>query len=157
MRARQLVSRLPKLSEARLGLPITTTLSARSYERWDPFTARFETATDASAVGAFRLNGHTREYVYRQPEHLGTMRATLGDARIVKYLAALDAGVSLVGYAADEEILYVPLGADLPGLYGRTAVFASGHPPQENPEERILEYRNVPPWLAGQLADLLIS
>ena len=155
--AKRLGSQLPKLSSARQGLPTTTTLSAMSYERWDPVSARFESVTDASAPGGFRLSGHTREYVYRQPEHLGTLRAILGDARIVKYLAALDSKSSLVGYVPDEEVLYVPLGADLPGLYGRAAVLASGFPPQENIQKRILEYRNVPAWLASQLAYLLIS
>jgi hypothetical protein len=132
-------------------------VSARSYELWDPITARFVSTTDAAAPGAFRLNGHTRTYVYRRSEDLGAMRGVLGDARIVKYLAALDSGLSLVGYDPDFQVLYVPLGADLPGLYGRAAVLASGRPPLENTEERILEYRKVPPQLAAHLAHLLMS
>jgi hypothetical protein len=85
------------------------------------------------------------------------MEAVLGDARIVKYLAALDARSGLVGYDAEEQVLYVPLGADLPGLYGRAAVLASGRPPLENPDEGILQYGNVPPAMAGHLAHLLMS
>jgi hypothetical protein len=85
------------------------------------------------------------------------MRAVLGDARIVKYLAALDRNVSLVGYDSEAEVLYVPLGADLPGLYGRAAVLASGYPPRENTEQGILEYRSVPPPLAARLNQLLMS
>ena len=90
-------------------------------------------------------------------EDVAEMRATLGDARIVKYLAAADAGRSLVGYHEGAKILYVPLGADLPGLYGRAAALASGYPPLENEEENILEYRRVPPELAAQIHYLLAS
>ena len=155
--ANRLAAQLPPLSHALSGLPTTSTLSAFSYEGWNPVTARFQSVADAGTTGAFRLNSHTRAYVYRRAEDLGAMQAVLGDARIVRYLAALDYRSSLVGYDTEAEILYVPLGADLPGLYGRAAVLASGYPPQDNIEEGILEYRQVPPRLAAQLAHLLMS
>ena len=63
------------------------------------------------------------------------MEATLGDARIVKYLAAADSRHALIGYHSKSQVLYVPLGADIPGLYGRAAVLSSGCPPQENHRE----------------------
>jgi hypothetical protein len=85
------------------------------------------------------------------------MTALLGDARVVKFAAALDSGQSLVGYDKSAQALYVPLGADLPGLYGRAATLASGYPPTENASEHVLQYRDVPPALAGQLAGLLMS
>jgi hypothetical protein len=148
---------LAPLSQARGGLPSTSATKARSYERWNPATARFEPATDAGHPGAYRLTGHTRAYVYRTADDLETMRATLGDARIVKYLAGADGGHPLVGYDSTSQVLYVPLGADLPGLYGRAAVLASGYPPRENTADRILEYRSVPPTLAALVSNLLIS
>ena len=155
--ARQLCTILPTLSEARQSLPITTTTGAPSYEKWNTATARFEPAQHASSQGAFRLSGATRSYVYRTLEDVGSMRATLGDARIVKYLAAADARRSLIGYDEAAQVLYVPLGADLPGLYGRAAVLCSGCPPRENLEERLLEYRGVSPDVAAQLSHLLMS
>jgi hypothetical protein len=155
--ATRLAAQLPPLSQVRKDLPTTSTLSALSYEAWNPVTARFESASDTASPGAFRLNGHTRTYVYRRAQDLGAMRALLGDARVVKYLAALDLGLPLVGYDSQAEVLYVPLGADLPGLYGRSAVLASGSPPLENLEEGILEYRHVPRSLAAQLANLMMS
>jgi hypothetical protein len=155
--ASKLCASLPPLSQARLALPTTTTISARSYEQWDPATARFEKSSDANAPGAFRLTNFSRTYVYRTPVDLGAMRAALGDARIVKYLAAADSGQSLLGYEAEAQVLYVPLGADLPGLYGRAAVLASGCPPHENLEQHILEYRNVSPRLAAHLNRQLMS
>jgi hypothetical protein len=155
--AERLAAELPPLSEALSALPITSTTAARTVERWDPVTARFEEARDAGRPGAYRLKGFTRSYIYRRPSDIGAMRGLVGDARIVKFAAALDAGMSLIGYDSGAEVLYVPLGADLPGLYGRSAVLASGRPPRENVEERLLEYRNVPPTLAARLCDLLMS
>lgn len=155
--AEGLAAMLPPLSEALEGLPSTNMTGARNYERWNPETARFEPAVDAGGPGAFRLRGFTRAYIYRRAADLGAMSALLGDARIVKYAAALDSGRSLIGYDLEAEVLYVPLGADLPGLYGRAATLASGRPPRENTTERLLEYRRVPPALAGRLASLLMS
>jgi len=155
--ATRLATALRPLSAVRQGLPTSATLAARSYEAWDPRTARFFSVGDAGGVGAFRLNSHVRAYVYRTETDLGAMRATLGDARIVKYLAALDNRSPLIGYDREQQVLYVPLGADLPGLYGRATVLASGLPPHENETEGILEYAEVPPELAGHLAKLLMS
>lgn len=154
--ARALAASLPPLSRSRMDLPLTSTISARTYEHWDAVTARFEPASDAGMGGAFRLSAAERTYIYRRGDDLGAMRATLGDARIVKYLAAADAGRSLIGFDEEREILYVPLGADLPGLYGRAAALASGRPPIENAAERILEYRGVPKELAAHLNYLVM-
>lgn len=152
-----LASRLPPLSEILAGLPVTTTIGARSFEAWNPGVARFEPTSSATSPGAFRLTSFTRSYIYRRPADLGEMQALLGDARLVKFAAALDTGIGLVGYHTDARVLYVPLGADLPGLYARAAVLASGYAPKENTVERLLEYRNVPPDLASRLAALLMS
>ena len=155
--SRALASALQPLSNVKTGLPKTSVPSARSYERWDTATARFEPTTDAGSTGAFRLNSAGRTYVYRESADLGLMQATLGDARIVKYLANADAGESLIGYDNSRQTLYVPLGADLPGLYGRVAVLCTGEPPLENTEERILEYQGVPADIAAHLNHLLMN
>ncbi len=155
--AKNLAASLHPLSQARIGLPTTSALSARTYEAWNPIEARFERTADMSSPGAFRLLGYSRVYVYRRSEDLGLLRATLGDARIVKYLAANDSRCPLVGYDTEQSVLYVPLGADLPGLYGRAATLASGYPPLENLKLQCLEYRHVSPSLAAQLAQLLMT
>ncbi len=155
--AEQLCADLAPLSQARQGLPTTTATSARKCERWNPDTARFERANDASSPSAFRLTDFSRRYIYRTAEDIAGMRATVGNARIVKYLAAADRGRSLIGYDSAQKVLYVPLGADLPGLYGRAAALCSGNPPSENREEWILEYRNVPADIAAHLSHLLMS
>jgi hypothetical protein len=153
----RLAAVLPPLSELIDRLPVTTTIGGLSYERWDVQTARFKKATDAGAPGGYRLRGFGQSYVYRRPEHLGSMSAIVGNNRLVKYAAALDAEQSLLGYDEDQRLLFVPLGAELPGLFGRAAVLASGRPPHENVDERVLEYRDVPADLAAHLNHLLMS
>lgn len=155
--ARRLASILPSLSACSAGLPVTTSISAASCERWNPSTARFEPTTSVGSPGAFRLNGHGRRYVYRRAEELGTLQATLGDARIVKYIAAAEVGASLIGYDVEAGVLYAPLGAELPGLYGRAAALASGKPPEEDLEQNLLAYHQVPGEVAAQLNRLLMS
>jgi hypothetical protein len=155
--AMRLAAVLPPLSRLIDNLPIATTFGGRSFERWNANTARFEPSHDASGAGAYRVSGFGRAYIYRRPEHIGAMSAMVGDARLVKYAAALDEKRGLLGYDVDRQILYVPLGANLPGLYGRAAVMASGRPPLDNLEERLLEYRKVPPALAGRLFEVLHS
>jgi len=157
MAAWSLASRLSPLSKVMPALPVTTTIGARSFEVWNPNEANFEPTTSAANAGAFRLTSFTRTYIYRRPSDVGEMQALLGDARLVKFAAALDSGISMVGYDANARVLYVPRGADLPGLYGRAAVLASGYAPKENTSERLMEYRDVPPFLAAHLAALLTS
>lgn len=152
-----LASVLKPLSCVLAGLPVITTIGARGYERWNTATARFDEIDAASQAGAYRITSFQRTYIYRRPEDLGEMQALLGDARIVKYAAALHDGVEMLGYDANERVLYTPLGADLPGLYGRAIVLASGYAPVGNEKERLLEYRDVPPNLAGHIASLLMS
>lgn len=155
--ASALASALPPLSKALLSLPTTSLVHGRSIERWDPAVARFRSVSGANEVGAYRISGFGRSYVYRWAQDLETMSGRIGDARIVKYAAALDSGLPLTGYEPGSQILYVPLGADLPGLYGRAAVLASGRPPVADDKDRVLRYSGVPPALASQIHTLLMS
>lgn len=154
--ANKLASRLTPLSASAAALPPSVVTVGVTCEVWDPRTAHFQRTSDASGSGAFRLTANGRVYIFR-PKGSDAGDARVGDARIVKYLAAAECQQSLVGYGEEQQILYVPLGADLPGLYGRAAVLASGRPPLDNPDEGILEYHGIPPELASHLNHLLMS
>lgn len=155
--ARSIAAAVPPLSDLIDRLPVTPVISGRATEKWDPTSATFHTDSDANAPGAFRISAYGRTYLYRRESHLGTMQAILGNNRLVKYAAALDTNTTLLGYDAEQKVLFVPLGADLPGLYGRSAVLASGMPPVENLEQRALEYRSVPADLAKSLNERLMT
>lgn len=155
--AESLANSLPPLSGVIEQLPRTSAISGKKVERWDSETARFEPTNSTTSVGAYRLQGFARSYIYRRSDDLGLMSARIGDARLVKFAAALDSGNPLVGYDEEFEVLYTPLGAELPGLFGRAAELASGTPPRENEEEHLLEYRDVPARLAAKLMKLLMT
>jgi len=146
-----LANTVPCFSDLTSQLPVISALSGRGFEQWNTSTARFERVADIGSAGAFRINQFRRLYVHRRREHIQESTAVLGDARLVKYMAALDTGTSLIGYDESQQLLFVPLGADLPGLYGRAAALAAGHPPVVNRSENVLEYRCVPPELAAMI------
>ena len=68
----------------------------------------------------------------------------------MKHLSALSSGESLVGYDAAARSLYVPIGADLPGIFGRTAC-RIGLAPQRDEQKQLLVYRDVPTDIAAQV------
>ena len=148
---------LPSLSSLREALSLTAMVGFRSANRWDEESARWVAVGDASAPGAYQLHGPVTIYCLRDAEDVqrGTMRR--GDPRIVKHLASSAAGYPLLGYAEDTETLYTPLGAELPGLYARVAMLASGLLPTEDLEHRLVAYPSVPAYLAGELIELMRS
>jgi hypothetical protein len=146
---------LPPLSAVIGTMPRQAMVSARSARKWDAGLAQWRLADDAHVPGCYQLSGAATIYCLRDAIDIqdGTMRRM--DARLVKYAAALAGGETMIGYDAATESLYVPLGADLPGLYGRIAVLCSGLLPAEDERQRLTRYPNVPRELAGQLAALL--
>jgi hypothetical protein len=152
----RLASVLPPFSSVVRDLPITGATAGDGARWWDPSIARYKSVRDTSRAGAFQLGTFARRYIYRRPEDIGSGVARIGDARTVKFAAALDAGLPLAGYDESAEVLWTPLGAELPGLYGRAACLASGRPPRPNPAEGLLEYRDVPPSVGRQLVAKLM-
>lgn len=148
---------LPRLSELVSALPRHQLSSYRSLQRWDGERARWADADNAALAGAYRLQGAVTSYVLRDVEDLGegTMRKV--DPRLAKHLAALAAGEPLVGFDAESETLYVPLGAELPGLFERAVVAIPGLSPTADEERRLTCYRAVPQDIASQVVGALTS
>jgi hypothetical protein len=145
----RLVNALPNLSDLMESLPAALVLSTPQTEEWKPAITRFESAQDINRVGFFRQRGYGTRYVIRQERDIENNTMSVTDHRFLKHAAALKSGMPLVGYDASERWLYVPPGAELPGLFGRAAVLASGHLPVF--DNGALIYQDVPPALAGIL------
>jgi hypothetical protein len=64
-------------------------------------------------------------------------------------------GRPLVAYDPSQQLFMAPIGAELPGLYGRTLTAASCLPPAVARGAGAVAYRNVPEELAGRIFDLL--
>jgi hypothetical protein len=99
----------------------------------------------------------TRVDVFRTPADLEAGTAALATVQLSKHLAAQHLGRALLAYSPDQQVLAVPLGADLPGLYGRAAVLCSGRLPTSDEKKRVLIYHDVPQRIADALASLLTS
>ena len=105
--------------------------------------------------GAYRLEQSFRRVTLCvTAEGLIDRTAREGGPQLVKHLAARSAGVPLIGYLGSS-MLVVPLGADLPGLYGRAAILCSGRPPEVSLNTRTLGYAGVPRTVADRLTSLL--
>lgn len=107
------------------------------------------------AVGAFRVRRFSTTDVFRTQQDLEAGQVALTTVQLGKHLAALQQGKTLLAYDKREQRLTVPLGADLPGLFGRAAVAASGTPPRAERAQRLLHYESVPLDLALHLHDRL--
>lgn len=154
--AERLTSVLPPLSSVVGALPTTSSISAGEAKWWDPLVAQYVPVSDTTRPGAFQIGTFARRYIYRREDDIGSSTALVGDARTVKYAAALTGGLPLAGYDEECELIWCPSGAELPGLYGRAACLASGRPPRIN-EDGILEYRRVPNAIGRRLVSLLMS
>jgi hypothetical protein len=146
---------LPALSSILPSLTEVPTPRTRVMKAWDPSVARWQKVTTPQH-GAMQFSGFSVAYGWvDSPGRDATMR--VGDSRLVKHLASLVSGVPLISYSPDNEQLVVPMGADLPGLFGRAAVLASGQLPIANPKQGALIYASVPEGLAVAIISRLAS
>jgi hypothetical protein len=150
----RLAGRLPRLSEVLRGLPTRRPQPHRSIRRFDVATGRWVAAPSLNSAGGFRLEGYRVSYAFRLPDTPSDL-AVSADSRLVRHAAALIAGEPLIAYDPDNRVLEVPLGADLPGLYGRAAIWASGWLPVRSRDRPSSGYREIPVDVAQALISKL--
>ncbi|WP_461634606.1 hypothetical protein [Glutamicibacter soli] len=78
-------------------------------------------------------------------------------AELGKHLAANILKKPLLSYDSNERKLRVPLGASLPGLYGRSAVLASGGLPDEETRLNSITYNGISPETATVIIRKVMS
>jgi hypothetical protein len=144
---------LPALSDVANALKRVIVPSYRSAEFWDTSAASWRQTESLIEVGAYRLNGFGSTYAIRSAEDVASGTIGLGNAQIVKHIANLWAGDSLIGYNSRSGSVVTPLGADLPALYGRALALCSGRAPREIVNHRMLQYPSVPREIADIIYD----
>ncbi|MGD9753661.1 MAG: hypothetical protein AB7W59_21915, partial [Acidimicrobiia bacterium] len=149
--AQSLAAALPPVSQLATQLHRSPVTTGDQVEQWNTLTCRFERVDDLDAPGAYRVSRFGRRYVLRTFADVAAGTVGIGDARVVKYAAAAMAGTTPLGYDAARQVLYAPLGCDLPGLYARTAVLCAMSSPEEDVEQGLVQYRGVPPTVAAAL------
>jgi hypothetical protein len=124
-------------------------LPSQDLEAFEMQSARWRETSSISRPGAYRTKARGLTYLYVSHADLSNRVGRVGDPRIVKHLAALDAQACLVSYSAAERSLAVPLGCELPGILERAAVLCSGHPPIKVNGQR--RYDEVPEDVAQMI------
>jgi hypothetical protein len=146
---------LPPLSQIETGLKRVSIPAYRTLEKWNTQSATWIPSDSLASVGAYRLREFQSLYVVRSELDLGNETAAVGTAQLVKHVANRWADDPLVGYHNRTRSVLVPLGADLPGLYGRALALCSGIAPVEHLKGRMVQYPDVPREIADVLFDRL--
>lgn len=151
---RELAGALPELSTVVEALPRRAAAVDGRIRWFDLQQARWVDAVDLRSPGAYRVTRFATLDVLRTQSDCDREQMATATVQLSKHAAALILKEPpLMAYNRATEELTVPLGADLPGLYGRAAVLCSGLLPVAT--GRQLVYRNVHSELAGHLAHLL--
>lgn len=151
---RDLVSVCPPLSEVLTSLPRQSASLQGDITWYRPRDNKWVPAASLDARGAYRVRRFSTLDVVRTEEDVASGTVARCTVQLGKHLAAMMDGAPLIAYDPRERTLSVPLGADLPGLYGRALVAASGEMPTAPPRQRLLNYGNVPYELARHIYDL---
>lgn len=149
---------LPSLSALEEALPLVQIPDYRSAERFDVASASWLPIPGLATSGAYRLSQSFKK-VHLWVDHDGatSRQGRLATVHLVKHLAARTAGQPLAAYLPSTQTFIVPLGAELPALYGRALTLCSGRPPIASPRQRVVAYRDVPQAVAEQMQHLLTS
>lgn len=142
---------LPRLSDLVVGLKRIVVPDYNTVERWNTVSASWESTDALITVGAYRLKNFRSLYVVRSSEDVEAGTVRVGNAQVVKHVANMWAADPLIGYHSASGSVVVPLGADLPGLYGRALSLCSGRAPREIVDHRMIQYPSVPRVVADTL------
>ena len=150
-----LAAQLPSLSDVIAALPrVAAPSRASGLSLFDPASAKWEDADSMAAAGGYRMRSFATVDLLRDWDDLERRTMATSTVHLSKHAAALLwKQKPLVAYDRENQILSVPLGTNLPGLYERAAVFASGLAPVA--QGGSLHYLDVSPELAGHLTYLL--
>lgn len=152
---RHLVDALPPLSSVLEHLPRQRASADGEISWFDCDDVAWRQVSSFDAEGAFRIKKFATLDVVRSARDVAEGTFARCTVQLSKHLSALMLGRSLTAYDPDQEVFMVPVGAELPGLYGRALVAASGLPPVVVPGTGAVGYSGVPTELAHQIHDLL--
>lgn len=151
--AEAIASATPRLSTVAASLKRIAVPAYRSAEFWDTQSASWRPTHTLVPVGAYRLKDFNSTYAIRSANDVENGTIGVGNAQIVKHIANLWADDPLVGYHSRSGSVVTPLGADLPGLYGRALSLCTGRAPRELVGNRMLQYPGVPRDVADTIFD----
>lgn len=146
---------LPPLSAVLEALPrVPAALRVEGLTAFDAVSGKWCASAGMNRMGGYRIRHFSTDDVLRTQADLDNRTMARSTVHLSKHATAMLWGRKpLLAYDPKEKTLKVPLGANLPGLYERAVVLASGLAPRKN--EGSLEYVDVPANVAGHIAYLL--
>lgn len=153
----EILSKLPALSAVGATLERRPFLRNTNTSAYDVSSARWlNISSKLEAPGAYLESiGYRRQYLFRSTDDVADNQAAVADPYLVKHLAMQLHGRSLVQFDKINATFSVPLGCDIPGLYGRAAVLEGGVLPSV--ESGRLVYKGISEYFAEQLINKLGS
>ena len=119
-----------------------------------PETASWRLVANMNQPGAYCIrNGFVTQYVLRESGDIASKTMARTTPHVAKCFAARQR--PLISYQEETHELHVPLGAELPGLYGRAITLMSGRPPGKAKNQSLVVYENVPAPAAAHLLSLM--
>ena len=151
---RTLLASLPSLCTVASALPRKSAHGIFDAEWFNPAAAIWTRVQSIGQPGAYRVRkGFVSSYLFRSQDDVAAGTAARATPQVVKHLACSQR--PLLGYEPDIRTLFVPMGADLPGLYGRALSLQSGLPPARVRSKPLLAYQSVSPDVASAVIGLL--
>ena len=140
----EMLSILPSITELAEVLPKKAVPGFESISQFEPESNSWVETFNIEQVGGYRIRGEYRNrYIVRTSNDLKTNSVSFVSAELAKHFQAAELGRALIAFNYSEKQLIVPLGASLPGLYGRAAVLASGKLPHRDSTGKLLIYNNI--------------
>lgn len=149
---------LPPLGELETALPRVPIPAYQKASIFDLSDASWRAVPGVAVPGAYRVEQSFRRVnIWVDEQGALDRTAQVGSVHLVKHLAARAARRPLLGWLPSSSVLVVPVGADLPGLYGRAAAACSGREPVASSRTRALGYHDVPRHVADELNARLLG
>lgn len=124
---------------------------------WRPEFGVWERCDSNNMPGAFQHIGHGYSYTFNESEiGLGDL-TTAGSPSTVKHNASRIAGIPLIFYSPDTQVLVARLGAELPPMMNRALTSLTGQLPIEDETDFFVEYHSVPADIAHFVHYLLTN
>ncbi|MDO4255188.1 MAG: hypothetical protein Q4C81_08615 [Kocuria sp.] len=135
---------LTPLSTVEQGLPQAEMQYNGVAELFVPADATWQATVDREQPGLYRIHHHHRtRYVFRTASDVESGHGRLVSSGLGKHLAARHAGTPLISWDEQLQLLSVPIGAELPGLYARATVLCSGLLPTRVDDDFSLNYGDI--------------
>jgi hypothetical protein len=123
-----------------------------SISQYEPISNTWVETSNIEQRGGFRIRGEFRNrYVIRTENDLQSNSVSYVSAEFAKHYQSGILGRALFAFDYANKNIVVPLGATLPGLYGRACVLASGKLPERDSSGKLLIYSDIDSKIARLL------